>query len=313
MVVNLSMLVSRIMRKFLINTILFFGIILLVDFCIGRICDYFQEHPKGGFTKGLNDLVMNDSHDILIFGSSRAHHHYDTPFLSDTLGLDAYNAGYDGNGVILAYGLLDLILERYHPKLVLLDVEPSFDIYKYNYDDNNKRYLSLLKPYYRKDSVKSIFKDISIEEWYKVHSGLIRYNSKILSLVVSYLRNIETDDHGYKPLYEIYEDESDNNRTYNEEVDSVKLSYIEKFIKKTKEKKIALAVVASPKYGAESSDCLTPVIKLCSQYSIPFLDYYASPIYMIHKEWFRESMHLNVEGARHFSKSIASDIKRIIN
>ena len=105
------MLVFNAMKKYIVRIILFFAIVVLVDFVVGWAGDYLQTHAKGGDTKAINDLVKKDQHDILILGSSRAHHHYDTPFLSDTLNLDVYNAGYDGNGVILAYGILQMILE----------------------------------------------------------------------------------------------------------------------------------------------------------------------------------------------------------
>lgn len=68
---------------------------------------------------------------------------------------------------------------RYHPKLIIYDVEPAFDINVYRPDHGNRRYLNMLKPYYKHYGVAGIFKDISLEEWLKVHSGMIRYNSKL--------------------------------------------------------------------------------------------------------------------------------------
>lgn len=81
------------MKKFIFNILVFFGIIVLIDCGISVLGGYLQNHAKGGSTKKLDDLVMKDKHDIIILGSSRAVVHYDTPFISDSLNLDAYNAG----------------------------------------------------------------------------------------------------------------------------------------------------------------------------------------------------------------------------
>ena len=86
------------MKSFIIKILLFFAIVAVIDLCVGFIGDYLQAHAKGGITKQTNDLVMTDAHDVIIFGSSRARNHYDAPYLTDSLGLDVYNAGYDGNG-----------------------------------------------------------------------------------------------------------------------------------------------------------------------------------------------------------------------
>ena len=144
------------MRKFLINVLVFWGLVFIVDFFTMKLGNYLQGNAKGGYTKRTNDLIMKDCHDVLIMGSSRAHHHYDTPYLSDSLGVDVYNAGYDGNGVILAYGILELVLERYQPKLIILDIEPSFDIIKYSGDKNCIRYINYLKPYFNHDVVDKV-------------------------------------------------------------------------------------------------------------------------------------------------------------
>ncbi len=299
------------MKKYLIKIVLFFAIIVVIDLGVGCLGDYLQAHVKGGGTRALNDFVMKDCYDVLILGSSRAHHHYDTPFLSDTLGLDVYNAGYDGNGVILAYGLLELVLERYQPKLVLFDVEPAFDIKVYKNDNGHKRYISSLKPYYRYSAVGDIIKDVSKEEWYKVHSGLLRYNSVLVSKAMDGYRPFDKGQKGFAPLSGVYSREPENTLDKTVVIDKFKLGYIEKLLVLTKKNNIPMAVVASPKYGVTSSDVMQPVKIICEKYDVKFIDYYAEQDFMIHKEWFKEPMHLNKEGARKFSELLVNDISKL--
>ena len=291
------------MKKYIINILIFFAIVAIIDITVGYAGDYLVSHLKSGDVKRTNDLAMIDIHDVLILGSSRARHHYDTPFLSDTTGLDVYNAGYDGNGVILAYGLLEMILERYQPKLIIYDVEPSFDINVYAEDNNNKRYISRLKPYYRHKAIGNIIDDVSTEEWYKVHSGMMRYNMSIITMLTEGLRNSKEDFKGYNPMHGIYDREPEQSEGKGE-LDLLKLEYVEKLISLTNSQQIPLIVVASPKYGIHSSTILQPIIDICKRNDVIFIDYYADSEFMRHKEWFVEPMHLNAEGARVFSKRI---------
>lgn len=301
------------MKKFIVNILLFFLIVAAIDFAIGKLGDYLLTHAKGGKTRALEDLVMNDYHDVVIFGSSRARHHYDAPFLCDTLGFDVYNAGYDGNGVVLAFGLLEMILERYHPKLILYDVEPAFDINVYEKDNGHKRYISLLKPYYNNHIIGDIIKDVSTDEWYKVHSGLLRFNSNLFSLFVDNIKYKPNPQNGFLPLEGVYDREPEGSFRQADELDFFKLKYDEKFLILAKTYDVPLAVIASPKYGAKSSKELSPVTDLCNYYDVPFLDYYSDSVFMQHKEWFKEPMHLNKVGARHFSKLVADIILELIS
>lgn len=302
------------MKKYIINILLFFAIVVVIDLCVGYVGDYLQSHAKGGPTRETNDLLMIDQHDVLIFGSSRCKNHYDTPYLSDTLGLDFYNAGYDGNGVVLSYGLLSLILQRYQPKLVLLDVEPAFDINVYAGDNNHKRYIRGIKPYYKNAIVSSLIKDVSIEEWYKVHSGMMRYNTEIINKAKDIVRVLPKADHGYIPrVGELsYEPERKDN-TSKIQIDEFKLGCIESMIKLAQSKNVPIAIIASPKYGYRSSEELQPAFDICRRNHVPIIDYYAHPMFMQHREWFKESMHLNGNGALEYSKLIVEDLRKLLN
>ena len=300
------------MKKFITKILIFFAIIAVIDFCVGFVGGYLQSHAKGGDTRKTNDLVMDDQHDILIFGSSRACHHYDAPFMSDTLGLDVFNAGYDGNGVILSYGLLSMVIERYQPKLILFDVEPAFDINVYAADNGNKRYITLLKPYYLNAGVSEVIRGVSEEEWLKSYSGMMRYNTTIISKTLDYLRGSGVSNNGYIPMKGVYTGEPNREQGKVTKRDTIKLDYVEKLLLLAKTKNIPIAVVASPKYGKKNADEVLPVIDICSKHNIPFIDYYANEVFMQHKEWFVEPMHMNEVGAKVFSTKLIKEINFLI-
>ena len=300
------------MKKYLLHILLFFVIVAAVDVSVGAFGRYLQGHAKGGSTRQFDDLVMKDRHDVLILGSSRAHHHYDAPFLRDTLGVDVYNAGFDGNGVVLADGVLEMVLNRYKPQLVLFDIEPDFDVNVYEKDNHHTRYIKNLKPYYREGGVSEIIKDVSMDEWRKVQSGLIRYNTEILGMAVDNLIDRGMERRGFQSLSGKMEKDPEPKAPKKEELDPFKLAYVEKLIVLCQSNDVPLVLVGSPKYGKTDSEALRPVKDIANKYEVPFLDYYADPSFMAHKEWFKEPMHLNSEGARVFSKLIAQDISELL-
>lgn len=304
------------MKKFLLNILLFFIIVGTIDFCIGLTGDYLKGHAKGGSTQQFDDLVMKDKHDVLILGSSRAHHHYDTPYLSDKLGIDVYNAGYDGNGIILANGIFQLIINRYKPKLILFDIESSFDIIKYNKDNNNTRYLSRLKPYYNENGISNIFKDVSIDEWRKVHFGMIRYNTDIITLLYDNIFTRSFGKNGFEPFDGVMEKEPDNGN--DEEVeepatDSLKLVYIQKLIYNCKNHDVPIVFVTSPYYNKVNPERLQPVFDIAYRESVPVWNYCTDTSFAKHRELFKDLMHLNREGARKFSEIIMDQLDTIID
>lgn len=301
------------MKRFIVNILVFFLIVTVIDFTVGKLGDYLQTHAKGGNTRTLNDLVMNDCHDVIIFGSSRACHHYDTPFLSDTLGLDVYNAGYDGNGCILAYGILDLILERYRPKLVLFDVSKNFDIIVYD-DNHYKRYISRLKPYYQNVVIGKLIKDVSLFEWYKIHSGLFRYNSTLFNLFEDFFIRKKKSNAGYKPLHGELNALSINKSEENEyAIDSFKLKYVEELILLAQAYDVNIAFFVSPLYRGDNPNLYNPIIDICNIHNVPLFDYYADPYFMNHSELFKDKGHLNANGARMYSSIVVKDILLLLN
>lgn len=300
------------MKKFLLHILLFFAIVGVVDVGVGFCGRYLQGHAKGGSTRQFEDLVMNDKHDILILGSSRAHYHYDSPFLSDTLGVDVYNAGHDGNGVILADGIFNLVLNHYKPQIVIYDVEPSFDVIVNEQDNQNVRYINDLKSYYQENGIPKIIKGVSNKEWYKVQSGLIRYNTNILGMFVDNIIDRGIEKGGFAPLDGKMESEPVKNQLKPKEyvIDKLKLAYVEDLIDLCQANDVLLLIVASPKYGEKNTSIVEPIKQIAKKKGVCYLDYYDDPTFMSHKEWFKEPMHLNKEGARVFSKIIA---ERLVN
>ena len=100
------------MKRFVIRLIAFLFVMLTIDRGFGMVMNYLQENAKGGYIGHHNYILQRANEDILIFGSSRALHHYNPQIVIDSLGMNCYNCGQDGNGIILFYGWWQIIKER---------------------------------------------------------------------------------------------------------------------------------------------------------------------------------------------------------
>lgn len=306
------------MRKFILNIIIFFALVIIVDICFGVITKNMIANSKGGVTKQMYDLCFKNNYELLIMGSSRAHHHYVPDIIEESCALSTYNAGYDGNGIILQYGIYKIITERYTPKVIIYDIYNTFDVNEYQQDCNNTRYIQSLKKFYDKKVVKEIAHSVNNRYCVYMLSNLYRYNGAMISIISDYIFKRPTDKKGYAPLYGEYKGSKDlnNQEQHKEKTDSLKLHYLEEFMIATKEDEVELIVTISPSFGNidENEDKYQPVIDLCKKYEIPFVNNsYIEAINDDNSFW-KESVHLNDKGAIKFTKeNVVPSLKEILS
>lgn len=297
------------MKTFFLKISILCVIVVAADFALGSLLGYISSSISVG-GQGRDNYIANDSQDdIYVFGSSRAVHHYNSEIIEEGLGLPCYNCGDDGAGIILAYGRLEMIKERHKPQIIIYDVNPDFDL---KVNDNHK-YLGWLKSHYEKSCIRPIFYSVDKTERLKMMSHLYRYNSRFLQNIFVYLTGRANDGgiKGYRPL----SGEFDRMRTRSDKqldqmkdyrIDSLKLSYINKFIKSSEGS--SLYFVLSPIwYGMDSLE-VQPIRDLCKQNSIPFYDYSSDSRYIHNDDLFKDGSHLNSSGADAFTNELVMRI-----
>lgn len=292
------------MKKFIVKFILFAILVLVLDVTFGLICGYMYRNAKGGTTKALNHLIQDCDLDILVMGSSRAHCHYDDKMIEDSLGLSCYNTGVEGNGIIMMYGLYKLM--EHKPRIVLYDVEPSFDIYEYSDDRNNTRYISTLK-FYNTEEVRDIIRQIDPSLAYKNLCSFYRYNTKFITVAKDYFVTSPVKSYGYEPAFGEMTKEPVATENKELKIDSTKYHFFERFINETKKDGVQLFVIASPKYGYDGVT-LRPVKDLCKMNDVPFYDYSNEESFQ-KIELFKEPMHMNKKGAFIYTDSIINMLR----
>ena len=296
------------MKKFLIKIALFFAIVAIVDLGYGKVGDYLRDHAKGGMAAKVHYICEECNDDIIMMGSSRMQHHYVPQVFEDSLGMTCYNAGMDGNGILLSYGFLEMMLERFHPKRIIYDVS-SFDMYT----DDNTKYLDYMKPYYwnEHESVAGIFRDVDGMERWKMLSSLYRYNSKLFQMIGDNMHPLSNLEKGYSPLYRTmdYDPPMPSGEAKREE-DCLKIQYLRKFIVKAQENDVELVFVASPTWhGLYKTSFNTPILSLCDELNVDFMDCFYDSIICSSHEYWSDGTHMNDKGAQAFSNELVGRIK----
>lgn len=299
------------MKRFLIQIAVFFALLITIDRAAGFCFGYMSKHSKGGYVAHHNYITDGVNEDILIFGSSRANHHYNPQLFKDSLNLSCYNCGQEGNGIILYYGWWQIITERYHPKYLVYDIEPKFDLLR---ADDNHQFLGWLKESYDRANIRSIFYDVDKTECYKMNSMLYRYNSKFHQIIADYIHPIYVvKKNGFIPLVGELDTMKIKRSIAKEaevipQFDPLKINYLSKLVDNANGVKIIFTV--SPIWYGLPTEYLEPIKTLCNQKGITLIDYSNNPKYLHNDYYFKDGRHLNSIGADEYTKDIISELKK---
>lgn len=303
MLISLFTQISDAMKTFVIK-ILLFGVLLFgADRIAGYTFSYLSEHSKGGYTGHYHYLVDQTKDDVLVFGSSRAIHHYNPQIISDSLGMSCYNCGQNGNGIVLFYGWWQMIKERYHPKMIIYDITTDFDLLK---GEDNHKYLGWLKEAYERKGVKEVFLSVDKTEQYKMMSQMYRFNSKWHQVVADYIHPLYVvEENGFFPLkgsIDPMKVRKNVNLEQPFEFDQLKIDYLKKMVEEMGDTKLVF-VVSPSIYGLDERQ-LEPIRELSKDRGIAFYDFSNDAKYVHNAEYFKDGSHLNATGADEFTKEL---------
>jgi hypothetical protein len=235
--------------------------------------------------------------------------------IEDLTGKSCYNCGEEGNGIVLAYGRLKMLTNRYKPKLVLYEITPNYD---YEAEEPNNKYLGYLRPYYNKDGIEEIFCDFDDElSWLKMKSKMYQNTGRLLPVLVD---NVIFRDNskGYEPLSGVMTltKKQSSKQKYNENaipIDSVKLSYVEKMIVLCHNNGIPLVFMISPwyNYGHDMSR-YEPALQMCEKYGVEVYNNISNPCFTSCDTLFQDANHLNNRGASLYTQYLIPMITEMV-
>lgn len=302
-----------------IKIVVFIFLVVIADKVLGLILSKRYFSLKEGEIHSLNYVLSECQVDVLIFGNSRAQHHYDTHILSSALNMSCYNAGQDGGHcIIFPYAQIKIVTERYSPKIIILEFS-GINNFPGAYDR-----LSILLPYNKKyPEIRPLILLRNRFERIKLLSSIYPFNSNVIDLV-RFHTNIPEDFDGYIPLKEtlnigLLKPESEMVRQSQNKTliaDSNMADALENIILSCKRKNISLFIITSPNFHTvnESQDSPSPAAELAldiiHRNRVSYLDFSFSPVFAGHSEWFADKVHLNEKGASIFSNMVVDSIRK---
>ena len=297
---------------FCIKIFLFIALLFIADRGIGMA---FIAMKNIGLTRNPENMwlktpyvVEKVNEDILIIGSSKATHSYIPKMFEGSLHATAYNCGQDGCFFLYQNCIINMVVDKYKPKMIIWDIQPSsFDVNNPIPEFQNIRYLS---PYYGKSHwVTSYVNSEDSMMQFKMLSKMFEYNSKLLNYIFPLISNDEGTQNGYIPLpTEGYNFPKMNNKisrkaTY--QPDSYKLNLLAQTIKRCKSNNIKLVLIISPEYTSKSYSyemSLKDIKKVVTESGNNCFDYSSNNKYMEDATLFKDASHLNNKGAKLFTR-----------
>lgn len=299
---------------FLFKLFLFAVLIFMLDYGIGSLLRHFYFTQKSGFQYLTTYSMEQTEAKLLVFGSSRANHHYIPDTLVKYSNSSCYNVGRNGASVFYHLAVLKSILKRYTPDDII------FDFTRIELEERASSYerMAALLPYYKDHpEIRSIIELRSKYERIKLLSEIYPYNSTIFSILVGNMKfnkKRKEDFKGYVPLKTTMDSLGKGALKEEKEagLDSLKVNAYREFLLLCKESNIKLTVVCSPyAYKAEGSGIsLLTGQKIAKENGIEFLNYSEDAKFINNFNLFTDKNHLNYKGAEIFSQIIGERLTK---
>lgn len=292
----------------------FLLILIVFDFLFGYFLHYLYFKQNHGRDYRTTYSMEQTNAEIITFGSSRGLHNYQSNLINNRLQYSCYNAGRDASYIFYHFAVLQSILQRYQPKLIILDIN-ELDFYI-----DNRSYLSLnaLLPYYdTHPEIRPIVELRGRYEQLKLLSHIYPYNSKFFSSLTGTLdiRNKRFEEarmNGFVPEYRTFNEAFSigANEDIDQTIDTTKVQYFTSFVNECNARHLPLIVVVSPtlkKFDTERH-FLRFAKDIATSNNAYFLNFTADTTFTSNKHYFRDMIHLNVTGSKIFTQSIIEKI-----
>ena len=300
------------MKKLALSILFVLVGVFVVDRLGGMAMWWVNQHTHDTTGPKMKYMVNDIHEDVVLLGASKCQRHLVPSIISDTLGMSVYNGGIDAtNNIYAHYIVLNYVLVKHTPKIVCLEVLSS----DYALTSAPFEAVSFFAPYYGlSQRADSVFHLAGVDWKYRV-SHLYRYNARVVSNLFGLAVNRqEGEEKGYLPLSKpAHFPKLLKHVKTPQNIDSLRLEYVQRFINICKEKGIRLVFLVSPMYTQVNADYYDPLKALAKQNNISFLDYHTIGLFLDHPEYFKDAYHLWNDPARLFSSIFASDLKKVLD
>jgi hypothetical protein len=294
--------------------VLFVALMIALDRAVGAVFRALYFRTTTGEGGGLINRALTKNPEVLILGSSRAKHHFDSEIISKKLGMSAYNAGINGQEFLYAAMLLD-VRQRANtpPKLILFNIDsPSFG------ENEEERTKAKVFSYYLERS--AVVRETLVQtlaDRLKYLSLSYRANGKALP-ILSNLRGQPESENGFVPLEgQMKIPIAQNHPT--PAPSPLKVKFLEQIITNCRASGTKLIFVNSPRFMVDDIERneyavwraqVADILKPYPDVEFIELNSFSHPGTFQRAELFRDTGHLNRAGSEVFSTMLAEELKR---
>lgn len=301
------------------KAIAFVVLVVVLDLALGAALRATQRRTLlGEAGPGIVNLALRTDADVLVLGSSRAKHHVDTEVLGRELSTSVFNVGANGHDFLFAYLVLDLWTRRHAPpRAIVLHVDTG----SFARSEPELQRLSVLAPYLdESERVREILRLRGPFERLKQLSSAYRYNGKLLAIVRHLFTTPPPGFAGFEPLAGALPPSSAEGehrpRGVLHPVWDVKRDCLRDLLRYCERNHVRLLLVNSPYYGRDPDvhEAWRAQVRGLLRESpgaelVEINEITHSAQFERHPELFRDGAHLNAEGARVFSRLLASSLR----
>jgi hypothetical protein len=297
----------KVLTREVLKITFFVLFIILADKFIGKILEVIYFTSKDITISKIRYTLRETSEDILIFGSSRAEHHYIPDIISKSTKRTAYNCGLGGQGLAFSLIQITATLKRYKPNVIILDVSPNILL-----DKNSDQKLKILGPYYHDIAlIRKFLNNGSRYEKLKYTSSIYPYNGLLFDLLLGLVYSSDVSVKGYIPIYGTIDANFIPIEDFgnSHEIPSKQMEYLQEIANICQKDKVDLWILISPIYKTtkEDSKIIHDLRIFAKQQFVHFLDFSQNTNFSNHL-MFKDNLHLNSNGAFKYSRIVGDSI-----
>lgn len=304
-----------VMRNNFVKVITFLVLLFCVNWGVGTAMKFLHNYTLKNVPRSYQmipsytfNVVDNP---VVVIGSSRAQHHYDTPLMSDLLGWDVYNCGKDGAFFLYQTCVIDAMINRYKPETIIWNLE--------SITTNGREYggIESLYPLYSlNDYTDSIINIKSKFQWLMMKSTVYRYNNMVLSYIKECVKLENNNKRGYIPLLGAgHKHPTLQTVTLFAEKDrDLDFEFLfNETLRKCKEKGVDVVVVMSPIFieyiNYKNSSLYKVFCEIIDDNNMRLLDFFNDEQFLRDSTLFKDAFHLNSRGATEFTYRLCEELK----
>lgn len=302
-------------------------LIITLDRGLGFVLGKLYDRSREGDFGGCINLALEQRNDVVVFGSSRAKHHYIPDQLEKSTGRSFFNAGIDAQNLLCHYGIAQLLLDEYTPKAFVLDLNPE-DLRQVGGTASLDK-LSVLLPYYKRgnEALNALLLERSKLEQVRLLSAAYPYNSMLMPLMKYTMKPGSAGtiaSRGFLPYYgsdvlkivAIEEKDAPTTATSVPAIDPFQVKILREFVASARAKNVTFIVCLGPLWEKKGQDLadhtalLEAYLALLEEMEVPVVRVDSSTNdAFLNPALYKDRIHINYEGAVAFCEILGEQLR----